>query len=177
MRRNRIDSDGFTLIELMIVVAIIGVLASLAIYGVARYLKHAKTAEVTRNLGFMEIGEKSQYQLEVPFNGNFNMYVHQFCPNSTALPATLPHAQKIVVPQTAWNDSGWACLKFAISDPQFYQYQHITNGSTGTAANYTAVAYGDLDGNNTASTFQLTGHGGTSGDAVRDTLTVLKEDE
>src|SRR5580693_1210550 len=42
---------GFTLIELMIVVAIIGILAVLAIYGVSRYLKTSKTAEATNNVG------------------------------------------------------------------------------------------------------------------------------
>src|SRR5687767_379950 len=36
---------GFTLVELMIVVAIIGVLAALAIYGVRKYLTNAKSAE------------------------------------------------------------------------------------------------------------------------------------
>ena len=42
---------GFTLIELMIVVAIIGILAALGIYGVSRYLKTSKTAEATNNIG------------------------------------------------------------------------------------------------------------------------------
>ena len=54
--------EGFTLVELMIVVAIIGVLAALAIYGVSRYLKHSKTAEATRNLGSLEYGEDTTSQ-------------------------------------------------------------------------------------------------------------------
>src|SRR5215472_9168653 len=44
---------GFTLIELMIVVAIVGILDVLAIYGVRKYLANAKTAEARNSLGQM----------------------------------------------------------------------------------------------------------------------------
>ncbi len=168
---------AFTLVELMIVVAIIGVLAALAIYGVSRYLKHSKTAEATSNLGAIENGARQQYQRETPFAGDDNKFVHTFCPSAGLTPAAVPVASKIKTVAADWNTAGWTCLKFNIDSPQFYAYKYESNSATGTDAMYTATANGDLDGNGTMSTFELTGHGGPLGDAVRDSLRMLKEDE
>ena len=173
--------EGFTLVELMIVVAIIGVLAALAIYGVSRYLKHAKTAEATRNLGSMETGSKNQFQQETDTSGiGTGPFVHTFCPNSAINPPStgLPAAAKIKAPPADWGDPAWQCLKFSINEPQFYRYTYVGNTTTtGTAATYTATANGDLDGNGVQSTFQLIGAGSQTGDAQRTALLITNEDE
>lgn len=168
---------AFTLVELMIVVAIIGVLAALALYGVSRYLKHSKTAEAVANLGSIETGSRQQYQRETPFGGDDNKFVHTFCPSTTLTPATVPLASKIKTVPADWGSLGWTCLKFNVDSPQFYAYKYESNSSTGTDAMYTATANGDLDGNGVKSTFELSGHGGPLGDAVRDSFRVLQEDE
>ena len=178
MRKSR----GFTLVELMIVVAIMGVLAAMAVYGVARYIKHAKTAEAARSLGSIENGARQQYQRETPYGGGGSgsgpeVFVHMFCPDAPPTPASVPLAKKEKVPTTAWDHSGWTCLKFAMTDAQYYSYDHVSNKKLGTDASYTASARGDLDGNGNQSLFELTGHGGPLGDAVRDTFRVVNGDE
>lgn len=166
--------EGFTLVELMIVVAIIGVLAALAIYGVARYLKHSKTAEATRNLGSMETGSKNSYQQESTSDGI--SFSHKFCDGAGPTPLTAPKASKTKVPSGDWTAAGWECLKFSVNEPQFYSYKYASSG-TGTGAKYTATANGDLDGNGATSKFELTGAGSATGDAQRVKLLITNEDE
>lgn len=52
---------GFTLIELMIVVVIMGVLATLAVYSVYRYVQRSKTAEAREVVGQIMAAQESYF--------------------------------------------------------------------------------------------------------------------
>jgi type IV pilus assembly protein PilA len=60
---------GFTLIELMIVVAIIGLLAALAIPNFIRFQARSKQSEVKANLKSLFTAEKSYYQEKDTYSG------------------------------------------------------------------------------------------------------------
>ncbi len=53
---------GFTLVELMIVVVILGILAAVAIPAFSRYIKRSKTTEVAGNIAKIYQGQITYYQ-------------------------------------------------------------------------------------------------------------------
>lgn len=53
------NSRGFTLVELMAVVAIVGILATLAVYGVRKYIQSAKASEAIQMIGAIKTAQEA----------------------------------------------------------------------------------------------------------------------
>jgi type IV pilus assembly protein PilA len=154
----------------MIVVAIIGVLAVLAIYGVRKYIANAKTAEARNSLGQIAkdaaaAAEKEKGTQALLNVGSLSNLMRAFCGTAVTVPGTgtAPAGQKFQSAATDWNtgdsNNGWQCLKFSLEEPQYYEYEY-TSAAGDTSAfsgKFTAFAHGDLNGNGLTSEFSVNG--------------------
>ncbi|HEX2731727.1 MAG TPA: prepilin-type N-terminal cleavage/methylation domain-containing protein [Polyangiaceae bacterium] len=163
--RTRKARAGFTLIEVMIVVVIVAVLGTLAVYGVRRYVASAHASEATAVLSSIRGAEEVYRQdtfvyLDVSQGSFSNLH-----------PAGAPSSSK-----RNWADSGTSVasqrfreLGVQINGGVFFSYGVVAGRegasfptmptsksafgfpSTAVEPFYVAVAKGDLDGNGTFS--------------------------
>jgi hypothetical protein len=102
--------------------------------GVSRYLEQSKKAEGKNGVGIMGRGAISCAQSS---GGKLPA-------TSAMVPATLAQVsgKKYMSSPADWGDPAFKCLKFSMSEPQYFQYQWVLKSPTSGVAR--AVA--DLDG-------------------------------
>jgi type IV pilus assembly protein PilA len=160
MKRILRKKDGFTLIELMIVVAIIGILAAVALPAFLGYIKRSKTSEAPNQLKSMYSGAASYY--EQPRTGQgLTATMAGMCtvPTAGPTPATAPAGDSVMT-DFPTDDPNWNAYGYSLSEFSYFSYTAMAGGASmcATAAGaslYTFIANGDLDGDGTTSTFEL----------------------
>jgi type IV pilus assembly protein PilA len=117
---------GFTLVELMVVVAIIGVLATIAEYGTSRYISYTKTSEAIHMLAAIKAAQET-YKDETYQYLDVSESLSNYYPVS-------PHAGQFKV---AWGGDSplsqkWASLGINPSGPVLFAYACQAGGADAT---------------------------------------------
>ena len=173
---------GFTLVELMIVVAIAGILASVATPALMKYIRKSKTTEAVTNVRRMYESGRAYLLEESSSRGVIVPLERQFPESQALTPAASCCAStgdKCVPVAADWQTPTWQALRFAMEDPHYYRYQFESTGSAspGVGSRFTARALGDLDCDGTFSTFEMVGVWDDSARDVQGSASLFRMDD
>lgn len=163
---------GFTLIELMIVVAILAILAVVAVPAFIKYMRRAKTTEAIDQLDKIYKSAATYYttphvkkgtgtKIDCQFPANQGMTPNVTAGNCCGKGRDTDGDDRCDVITTDWTTATWAALNFQMNDQHYFGYTFTSQGTL-AAALFTAHANADLDCDGNLSTFERYGYGDAS---------------
>jgi type IV pilus assembly protein PilA len=129
MRKLHTRRGGFTLIELMIVVAIIGILAAIAIPNFLKFQLRSKTGEAKTNLAALRTAEEGYF-------AEYGVYIT--APDYPGAGTVTSAKQIWAAPVAGFDTVGWG--------PEGEVYYSYIASNTANTGIYSLGAVGDLDG-------------------------------
>ena len=171
-RLRNSNAKGFTLIELMIVVAILAILAVVAVPAFIKYMRRAKTTEAIDQLDKIYKSASNYYTAPRVTKGTGAKIDCQFPANQGMTPDITSKKccggaqdtdkdDRCDVDTTKWTTATWSALNFQMNDQHYFGYSYASAGTL-KAAKFTATANADLDCDTTLSTFERYGYGDES---------------
>lgn len=145
MRRSR--RAGFTLVELMIAVAIVGLLAAVAIPSFQRYMSKTRAAEAGPMLRKIMDGATAYYYTDHVTSAGVQV-VNQFPVATTAwYPQVMPTNGRKVYPTpadpVAADLETWNAVRFIITEGVYFHYSFASSG-IGVTSEVRVTARGSL---------------------------------
>jgi prepilin-type N-terminal cleavage/methylation domain-containing protein len=158
------NAKGFTLIELMIVVAILAILAVVAVPAFIKYMRRAKTTEAIDELDKIykssstyytapRVEEKTGKKIDCQFPADQGMTPDVTAKKCCGGALDGDNDDRCDVDTSMWTTAQWSALNFQMNDQHYFGYSYSSTGTL-AAALFTATANADLDCDTTLSTFQ-----------------------